>query len=99
MSIKAARRREPRATPPGTIGGLRTSSRPPLRTGGTHEPGEFLEVIMKQEKIVSAADRLLEVKRALIEAGVAPNGRFVRTVEDLHADLDLFARFVANEAL
>lgn len=52
---------------------------------------------MKQEKIVSAADHLLKVKCALIEAGVAPNGRFVRAVEDLHADLDLFARFVTAE--
>jgi hypothetical protein len=54
---------------------------------------------MKQDKIATAADRLLEVKRALIEAGIAPNGRFVRVVEDLHADLDLFARIVTTHGV
>jgi hypothetical protein len=53
---------------------------------------------MNPKRITSAADRLLEVERALLEAGVAPNGRFVRAGQDLNDDLDLFARCVTTRA-
>lgn len=49
---------------------------------------------MKSQKIMSAAERLLEVKELLLEAGVAPNGRFVRELDELHKNLDLFARLL-----
>lgn len=53
---------------------------------------------MKSEKIAAAAAQLLEARKLLLEAGVAPNGRFVREIEELHANLDLFARFIPPQA-
>ncbi len=53
---------------------------------------------MKSEKITSAADRLLEVKQLLLDAGIAPNGRFVRQIDELHLNLDLFARLIPKQA-
>lgn len=52
----------------------------------------------KSKKILSAADRLLEAKQLLLEAGVAPNGRFVRELDELHKNLDLFARLIPGGA-
>ena len=49
---------------------------------------------MKPEKIVMAAECIAEAKRLLLEAGVAPNGRFVREMEELHKNLDLFVRLL-----
>lgn len=53
---------------------------------------------MKAEKIAAAAAQLLEAKKLLLEGGVAPNGRFVREIEELQANLDLFARFIPPRA-
>ncbi len=53
---------------------------------------------MKSKKITTAADRLQEAKEILLEAGVAPNGRFIREIDDLYTSLDLFARLVGRPA-
>jgi len=53
---------------------------------------------MKSEKIIFAADRLLEVRQLLLDAGIAPNGRFVREIEELYSNLDLFARLIPPQA-
>lgn len=53
---------------------------------------------MKTKQIMTAAERLLEVRQLLVEAGVAPNGRFVREIDELHKNLDLFARLIPRNA-
>jgi hypothetical protein len=52
---------------------------------------------MKPEKVIEAAERLNEVKQLLLEAGVAPNGRFVHQIDELHLSLDLFARLIPRQ--
>jgi hypothetical protein len=53
---------------------------------------------MDSQKVIEAAERLNEVRQLLLEAGVAPNGRFVSQIEELSLSLDLFARLIPRVA-